>query len=399
MMTSDRSLRTYGPLLRKGVLTEGELVCALDSAMARGLEPERVLIREYGVPRRTLLEALSEYFRRPGVEYDERLPVPVELLERLDPEMLSLSRWFPVTMEGDTVVIAACDPQDPEVREQAERFFEGRDMEFRVALEEDIQWFIQDFLNARPGLIIGTERTGLAFWRNNMAQWRTRLACYRTDLATARTALAIFRWGLGLIGLSTALILLAEKIPLAASVHWAMMAGGVVLSALGLARYLKVRRSRMSPPEHQTLMEVTAATVQFAENYHVEGAAAPGEIKKTMLSRLQDFIPPYCTFIYPVPASRVRTQLARERNMLAAQRTVAACYRTVYARARTGLAFIRSGVAFFSVGMGLMKYFGYRPLSWLNLILAVSGLLMTVDGLMWYLPARKEQADITRGGQ
>jgi uncharacterized membrane protein YidH (DUF202 family) len=117
-----------------------------------------------------------------------------------------------------------------------------------------------------------------------------------------------------------------------------------------------------------------------------------------MLARLLDFIPRYCTIIYPVPASRVRTQLARERNMLAAQRTVAGCYRTVYARARTGLAFIRTGVSFFTFGLGLMKYFAYRPLSWLNLILIISGLLMTVDGLLWYLPARREQSDITRGG-
>jgi uncharacterized membrane protein YidH (DUF202 family) len=396
MMISD-SIRIYRPLCREGVLTEADLGGALDSAAARGLEPERVLIREYGVPRRKLLEALSAHYRFPYVEYDERVPVPVRLLEGLDPEMLSLSKWFPATMEGESVVIAASDPEDPEVREEAARFFGAMDLKFRVALEEDVQWFIQDFLNARPGLLIGTERTGLAFWRNTMAQWRTRLACYRTDLAKARTALAVIRWGLGLIGLSTALMLLVDKVPLAAYIRWGMMAAGTALSALGLTQYLKVRRSRMSPPKQQTLVEVTAATVQFAENYHIEGAPSV-EIRKTMLARLLDFIPRYCTIIYPVPASRVRTQLARERNMLAAQRTVAGCYRTVYARARTGLAFIRTGVSFFTFGLGLMKYFAYRPLSWLNLILIISGLLMTVDGLLWYLPARREQSDITRGG-
>ena len=74
------------------------------------------------------------------------------------------------------------------------------------ALSEDIQWFIQDFLHARPGQLVGTERTGLAFWRNTMAQWRTRLACYRNDMAMGRTGLAFLRWGLGFVAVSNALM-------------------------------------------------------------------------------------------------------------------------------------------------------------------------------------------------
>ena len=115
-----------------------------------------------------------------------------------------------------------------------------------------------------------------------------------------------------------------------------------------------------------------------------------------MLARLGDFLANYSTILYPVPGSQERTHLARERNVLAAQRTIAACYRTIYARARTGLAFIRTGVAFISFGIGLSAYFGIGPGTVFDGILVVVGLLMSIDGIFWYMPFRREQAELPR---
>jgi uncharacterized membrane protein YidH (DUF202 family) len=92
----------------------------------------------------------------------------------------------------------------------------------------------------------------------------------------------------------------------------------------------------------------------------------------------------------------MRTQLTREKSVLAAQRTVAACYRTIYARARTGLAFIRTGVSFSSLGLVLMKYFAFSFLAVIDIMLIAAGVLMIVDGALWYLPVRKEQSEMPR---
>jgi uncharacterized membrane protein YidH (DUF202 family) len=115
-----------------------------------------------------------------------------------------------------------------------------------------------------------------------------------------------------------------------------------------------------------------------------------------MLARMGDMLKGYSTILYPSPASRERTHLARERNVLAAQRTVAACYRTIYARARTGLAFIRTGVSFAGLGLGFIGYFGLGLMSFVDSVLLAAGLLMVMDGALWYLPVRKEQAEIER---
>lgn len=386
----------YLPLVSSGVLTAGELCEAENTAIARGLEVEGVLLREYNLPKQKLLEALSSYYCCPYLEYDERVPVPPQVLAGLDGERLSLSQWFPVAKCGEIVTVAVNDPKDPVVLEEIMRYLKTETYEIRVALIDDIQWFIQDFLHAKPGHLIGTERTGLAYWRNTMAQWRTRLACYRNDMAMGRTGLAFLRWGLGFVALSNTLM--RTRTPLHGTIFpWLIMAAGFMMASYGLFMYLKIRKSRIRPPGHQTLVEVTSATLQFLEDYHfIDDTGKMVPSKKTMLGRLGDFLADHCTILYPSPASKERTQLARERNVLAAQRTVAACYRTIYSRARTGLAFIRTGVSFASLGLGLLQYFGVSILSVFDAMLAASGIFLIIDGFLWYMPVRKEQAEVPR---
>jgi len=385
-------------LVEGGILSQRRFEEATLVAKARGIDLEKLLLTEYDVPKHKLLEALAAYYKCSSIEYDERLPIPPALLVGLSSDALSTNQWMPVIEDRNgTVVIAARNPESPAMREDVKKYIKADRFEFRVTLDSDIQWFIQDYLHAKPGLLIGTERTGLAYWRNTMAHWRTRLACYRTDLASARTGLAFLRWGLGTIALSNTL-LQTKNASSSPYLYFSILVIGVVIAFYGLPKYLNVRKSRMTPPGHQTLVEVTAATIQFLENYHfLENTGIKRHTQGTMLSRMGDFLADHSTYLYPSPSSKVRTMYARERNVLAAQRTIAACYRTIYARARTGLAFIRTGVSFLSIGIGIISYFGFGLLTSFNLWLIAAGLLMAIDGALWYWPIRKEQAEVPRG--
>jgi len=396
---SDLRSTPFAPLAADGLLTPEELATAVQAAASRGLQPATILHDEYQIPRQTLLKALAEYYQRPAIEYDERLPIAPELLPGLNGERLVAVGWFPVLKNSDgTVVVAARDPRDPAMIAAVEEALGPGSYEFRVALQEDIQWYVQDFLHAKPGELIGTERTGLAYWRNTMAQWRTLLACYRTDMAKARTALAMTRAGLALAAIAFAL-LRSDRLTATSPLFLLFAVIGVLLSMVGLPVYLQVRRFRLKPPGHQTLVEVTSATLLFLENFHFPDGItlpSPERTKETQLARLGDFLANYSTILYPSPASRERTHLARERNVLAAQRTIAACYRTIYARARTGLAFVRTGVALMSFGIGFITVYGLGLNTIFDGILILSGLLMIIDGTLWYMPYRKEQAELPR---
>jgi uncharacterized membrane protein YidH (DUF202 family) len=67
-----------------------------------------------------------------------------------------------------------------------------------------------------------------------------------------------------------------------------------------------------------------------------------------------------------------------------------ACVRTSLAKGRTGLAFLRTGISFIAISVVLFRIFGSGYLMVPEALLLVAGIIMTVDGMMWYVPARKE---------
>lgn len=390
-MTTDSNC--YAALVDDGVISQAELDAAQVGATARGVELERVLLKDVGVARCAMLGALSKHFGCKPIQYDERIPVPSRLFSGLDGKVLRAGRWFPAMMLGDTAVIAAADPGDEAMRAEVARLVPAAEYEFRVALAEDVRWFIQDYLHDAAKFLIGIERTGLANWRNTMALWRTRLACHRTDHARARTAMKLLRWGLAIVALSNALTRINGNV--LQPHHFAIMLVGIGLAAAGLFNYLKIRRSRMSVPWSQVMLETTYETIRFTDAYHLDPTPA-GAQDKPILPRLASSITQYCSILRPVPASKERTYLARERNMLAAQRTIAASHRTLYARARTGLSLMRTGVSFMGLGFAMNKLLGSGPYSFIDFILVGAGFLMMLDGVLWYLPARKVKYGIGR---
>jgi uncharacterized membrane protein YidH (DUF202 family) len=384
------SINAFEPLVDGGILTAAQLRAAGEAARARDVEVEEVLRYECGVPRRKLLEALARHYVCDWVEYDERVPVPPGLLAGLDAARLCANLWFPVALDDDTVVIAARNPGDPLVIEEVRNCFASDKFRFCVALAEDISYFIQDFLNCHPGQLVGNERTALAFWRNTMAMWRTKLASYRTDFATVRTYLSLLRAGLTLIIIGRTLLRGGKAIHLA-PVYWAMIAVGLLLIFAGLLNYHRIKKSIFRPPRHQTLIEVTAASLYGLENYRfVERGHPNGRNGMTMLARLSDMVYRTGVVIEPSLDNKPRSKLAHERNLFAAQRTIAGCYRTIYSRARTGLSFIRTGVSFASVGLGLITYFGLSVLNIVDGFIILAGMLMVIDGILWSWPVRKE---------
>lgn len=84
-----------------------------------------------------------------------------------------------------------------------------------------------------------------------------------------------------------------------------------------------------------------------------------------------------------------RTPLAKVRTFLAEKRSLMACYRTFHAKGRTGLAFMRTGLSFIAISIVLFRVFGIGYYTFFEAALLLIGSMITIDGLLWYLPARR----------
>ena len=135
----------------------------------------------------------------------------------------------------------------------------------------------------------------------------------------------------------------------------------------------------VSAPSDPAVSE-TAREVLKVDSLHLL-VALPSDIRR-LIENQRDTNPGF-------PASAGRTALARLRTWLAEQRTMLARYRTALAKGRTGLAFMRTGLAFISIALVLLRVFGIGLFNILEVVLLVAGLMMTIDGLKWYLPVRK----------
>ena len=119
-------------------------------------------------------------------------------------------------------------------------------------------------------------------------------------------------------------------------------------------------------------------------------------MKGTMLARLGDCIGGYSTILFPSPASRERTHLARERNVLAAQRTIAGDLSDDLCPGKDRPWLHQDGSRVHGPRARLLALFGMSVLTFLDLLLVGAGVLMAIDGLLWYFPVRKEQAEMPR---
>ena len=109
----------------RGLASPEDLMAAAQAAAGRGVPLTRILHAEYGIPHETLLTALRDYYHCASIEYDERLPIPPQLLKNLPPSsVLAQHGWFPVIKDTDgTTVIAAADPADAAMRAEVESVF------------------------------------------------------------------------------------------------------------------------------------------------------------------------------------------------------------------------------------------------------------------------------------
>jgi uncharacterized membrane protein YidH (DUF202 family) len=314
------------------------------------------------------------------ISFDESLLVPRALLRLLDLDKLKEAGWLPLSIEADVARIAAVAPGDPAVVEDVRRTLGVERIDFVRISAKDLAWTIANNEDVNPGFPGLANRTSLAKVRTYLAGYRSFLASRRTVFAKGRTGLSMFRTGLAFI---TAILLLLRVFGLGwlSVIELGLLAAGLLLLVDGILWYLPARR--------------------VSHRHLTSGLPQPTSGVTVLFATLRDFTPIFQRSA-PVPGAEAlrdgwdeltpvmrRRFLALDRTDMAEERTLLAYFRTLMGKSRTGMALGRTGIGLAGIGSALIRQFSSDRWSLMGWVFIAMGLVMTLEGLSWYLSGRK----------
>ena len=133
----------FDHLVANNLITQAELDSAIVEARKGPMDLESLLIEKYKVPRDELGKSLSQFYKCPHMEYNERLLLDPDLLRTLNIDYLKKNFWAPVKRDKSGVEILIDDPNDLDKVQDIKRSFPGQNLRFAVGLRRDISHLLR----------------------------------------------------------------------------------------------------------------------------------------------------------------------------------------------------------------------------------------------------------------
>jgi type II secretory ATPase GspE/PulE/Tfp pilus assembly ATPase PilB-like protein len=129
-------------LVYRGIISQAEVLAAVDDSKAGTFDLETVLLDRYRVPKHALGSALSDFYQCPYLPYDERTVIDADLLKTLNLDYLKKNLWLPIARRGSLIDVLTSDPHDLDKGWDVRRTFPGVTIRYAVGLRRDIEQFL-----------------------------------------------------------------------------------------------------------------------------------------------------------------------------------------------------------------------------------------------------------------
>jgi type II secretory ATPase GspE/PulE/Tfp pilus assembly ATPase PilB-like protein len=147
-------------LISRGFLTDKDLENSWQEARKANETIEDYLMKKFKVSKGDVGKSLEEFYRCKFLEYDERKPIPGDLLRNLRQEYLRRELWVPLEKSDGKVRVLVDDPNNILKRDTIENLLKTKLIEYNVALKEDILKYINQFFRSSEGDESITEMLG-----------------------------------------------------------------------------------------------------------------------------------------------------------------------------------------------------------------------------------------------
>jgi len=132
-------------LVDLGTIKQSDLDQSWPEARKSGVTIEEYLMRIFRVSKADIGKALEDYYECRFVQYEDGQPVPEDLLKNLRPEFLRRELWVPLKKTAKGIVLLMDDPRNILKKDQIISFLKSKEIEFCVALKEDIIKYVDHF--------------------------------------------------------------------------------------------------------------------------------------------------------------------------------------------------------------------------------------------------------------
>jgi type II secretory ATPase GspE/PulE/Tfp pilus assembly ATPase PilB-like protein/putative methionine-R-sulfoxide reductase with GAF domain len=132
-------------LLRCGLIKDEELESSWEEARNDKETIEDFLMKNYKIPKDEIGKSLKEFYNCNFTVFTENYPIPFDLLRNMKEEYLRRELWVPLERKDGRIRVIVDDPNNILKRDMIENLLKTSDVEYDVALYEDILKFISYF--------------------------------------------------------------------------------------------------------------------------------------------------------------------------------------------------------------------------------------------------------------
>jgi type II secretory ATPase GspE/PulE/Tfp pilus assembly ATPase PilB-like protein len=135
---AQRRSTKFDYLIAQGLLSQDEVHQAIGIARQKNIDVETVVAEQFRVPKAELGVSLSQFYRVPFVEFDDRIIPPPDLMKDLKLEFLKRNLWLPIRREDNAILVLIDNPQDLQRVDAIHQLLRGQPIKLAVGLRKDI---------------------------------------------------------------------------------------------------------------------------------------------------------------------------------------------------------------------------------------------------------------------
>jgi type II secretory ATPase GspE/PulE/Tfp pilus assembly ATPase PilB-like protein/GAF domain-containing protein len=147
-------------LVTRGFIKEYELDSAWDRAREEKESMETFLMSKYKISKSDIARSYEEYFHCKVIAFNEKFPIPGDLLKNLKREFLRREMWVPLQRVDGSIHVIMDDPYNILKRDTIESILKTKAVKYDVALPEDIIKYINLFYSTNEDAQSMTEILG-----------------------------------------------------------------------------------------------------------------------------------------------------------------------------------------------------------------------------------------------